>query len=58
MFYGEDIKLIWNNNIIEIKEPSITKLTFDGGKLIDNKQMWFCHLIVTKYRRRGGDVYG
>ena len=24
----------------------------------DNKQMWFCHLIFTKYRRRGGDVYG
>jgi len=24
----------------------------------DDKQMWFCHLNFTKYRRRGGDVYG
>ena len=32
---NEDVKLIWNNKIIEIKEPSITKLTFDDGNLID-----------------------
>ena len=30
---NEDIKLVWNNNIIEIKEPSITKLTFDKNEL-------------------------
>ena len=32
---NEDVKLIWNNKIIEIKEPSITKLTFDDGNLIN-----------------------
>ena len=32
---NEDVKLIWNNKIIEIKEPSITKLTFDDRNLID-----------------------
>lgn len=32
---NEDVKLIWNNKIIEIKEPSITKLIFDDGNLID-----------------------
>lgn len=32
---NEDVKLIWNNKIIEIKEPSITKLTFDDKNLID-----------------------
>jgi len=32
---NEDVKLIWNNKIVEIKEPSITKLTFDNGNLID-----------------------
>lgn len=32
---NEEVKLIWNNKIIEIKEPSITKLTFDDGNLID-----------------------
>lgn len=32
---NEDVKLIWNNKIIEIKEPSITKLTFDNRNLID-----------------------
>ena len=32
---NEDVKLIWNNKIIEIKEPSITKLTFDDENLID-----------------------
>ena len=31
---NEDVKLIWNNKIIEIKEPSITKLTFDAENLI------------------------
>ena len=32
---NEDVKLIWNNKIIEIKEPSVTKLTFNDGNLID-----------------------
>lgn len=32
---NEDVKLIWNNKIIEIKEPSITKLIFDDRNLID-----------------------
>lgn len=32
---NEDVKLVWNNKIIEIKEPSITKLTFDDANLID-----------------------
>ena len=32
---NEDVKLIWNNKILEIKEPSITKLTFDDRNLID-----------------------
>jgi len=32
---NEEVKLTWNNKIIEIKEPSITKLTFDDGNLID-----------------------
>ena len=30
---NEEIKLVFNNKIIEIKEPSITKLTFDKQKL-------------------------
>jgi len=32
---NEDVKLIWNNKIVEIKEPSITKLVFDNRNLID-----------------------
>lgn len=32
---NKEVKLVWNNNIIEIKEPSITKLTFDNTKLLD-----------------------
>jgi len=32
---NEDVKLIWNNKIVEIKEPSITKLIFDNRNLID-----------------------
>ena len=32
---NEEVKLIWNNKIIEIKEPSITKLIFDNKNLID-----------------------
>ena len=31
---NEEIKLVFNNKIIEIKEPSVTKLTFDKQKLI------------------------
>ena len=30
---NEEMKLVFNNKIIEIKEPSITKLTFDKQKL-------------------------
>ena len=32
---NENVQLVYNNKIIEIKEPSITKLTFDNKKLID-----------------------
>ena len=32
---NENVQLVWNNRIIEIKEPSITKLTFDNKKLIN-----------------------
>ena len=32
---NEEIKLVFNNKIIEIKEPSITKLTFDKQTLIN-----------------------
>ena len=32
---NEEAKLIWNNKIVEIKEPSITKLIFDDTNLID-----------------------
>lgn len=32
---NQDIKLVFHNKIIEIKEPSITKLTFDNQKLLD-----------------------
>lgn len=32
---NEDIKLVWKDKIIEIKEPSITKLTFENNDLID-----------------------
>ncbi len=31
---NEEMKLVFNNKIIEIKEPSVTKLTFDKQKLI------------------------
>lgn len=32
---NEEMKLVFNNKIIEIKEPSITKLTFNNQKLIN-----------------------
>jgi len=32
---NDDVKLIWNNRMIEIKEPSITKLVFEENSLID-----------------------
>ena len=32
---NEEIKLVYNNKVIEIKEPSITKLIFDNQKLIN-----------------------
>lgn len=32
---NEEIKLVYNNKVIEIKEPSITKLTFDNQKLLN-----------------------
>lgn len=32
---NEELKLVFNNKIIEIKEPSITKLTFDDQELIN-----------------------
>ena len=32
---NDDVKLIWNNRVIEIKEPSITKLVFEENSLID-----------------------
>lgn len=32
---NQDIKLVFNNKIIEIKEPSVTKLTFDNQRLLD-----------------------
>jgi len=32
---NEEAKLIWNNKILEIKEPSITKLTFENINLIN-----------------------
>lgn len=32
---NEEIKLVFNNKVIEIKEPSITKLIFDNQKLIN-----------------------
>lgn len=32
---NDDIKLVWKDKIIEIKEPSITKLTFEQDNLID-----------------------
>ena len=32
---NEEMKLIFNNKVIEIKEPSVTKLTFDNIKLIN-----------------------
>ena len=37
---NEDVKLTWNNKIIEIKEPSITKLTFNGENLIDIESIY------------------
>ena len=36
---NEEMKLIYNNKIIEIKEPSITKLTFNGQELEDLEQI-------------------
>lgn len=32
---NEEIKLVYNNKVIEIKEPSITKLTFENQKLLN-----------------------
>ena len=32
---NREAKLIWNNKVVEIKEPSITKLTFYNTKLIN-----------------------
>lgn len=32
---SEDAKLLWNNEVIEIGEPSITKLTFKDNNLIN-----------------------
>lgn len=32
---NEELKLTFNNKVIEIKEPSITKLTFDNQKLLN-----------------------
>lgn len=32
---NQDIELVFHNKIIEIKEPSITKLTFDNQKILD-----------------------
>lgn len=32
---NEEMKLVFNDKIIEIKKPSITKLTFDDQKLVN-----------------------
>ena len=32
---NEEIKVVYNNKVIEIKEPSITKLTFENQKLLN-----------------------
>lgn len=32
---NEELKLTFNNKVIEIKEPSITKITFDNQKLLN-----------------------
>ena len=32
---NKDIKLVWKDKVIEIKEPSITKLIFENNELID-----------------------
>ena len=32
---NDEMKLIFNNKVIEIKEPSITKLTFENQKLLN-----------------------
>ena len=32
---NEEIKLVYNNKVIEINEPSITKLTFENQKLLN-----------------------
>lgn len=34
-YLNEEIKLVFKDKVIEIKEPSITKLTFDNQKLIN-----------------------
>ena len=34
---NEETKLVFNDKIIEIKEPSITKLTFDAQKLLNTE---------------------
>lgn len=39
---NEEIKPIFNNKIIEIKEPSITKLTFENQKLINIESIEEC----------------
>lgn len=38
---NEEMKLVFNDKIIEIKEPSITKLTFDDQKLVTIKTIDF-----------------
>ena len=34
-YLNDEMKLIFNNKVIEIKEPSITKLTFENQKLLN-----------------------
>ena len=38
---NEELKLIFNNKVIEIKEPSITKLIFNNQKLINIESISF-----------------
>lgn len=35
----ENVKLVYNNKVIEIREPSITKLTFSDNELLDIEQI-------------------
>lgn len=36
---NNDLQLVYNNKIIEVKEPSIIKLTFNGKKLLNIEQV-------------------